>query len=107
MSKPRVKVPGSAAAGEEITIKTLISHPMESGQRKDKKTGEKIPRKIINSFSATFNGQEVFSAAMEPAISSNPFMEFKMNVPESGEFHFKWVDDDGSVSEATKSITVS
>ena len=36
--KPRVKAPKTAAAGEVVTIKTLISHPMESGQRKDKKT---------------------------------------------------------------------
>ena len=41
--KARVKVPKSAAAGEDIVIKTLISHPMESGQRKDS-DGNKIPR---------------------------------------------------------------
>jgi len=45
--KPRVKVPKKAAAGDVITIKTLISHKMESGQRKDKE-GNVIPRSIIN-----------------------------------------------------------
>ena len=64
--KPRVKVPKKAKAGEAVTIKTLISHPMESGQRKDKK-GNIIPRKIINKFVATFNGEEAFSATIEPA----------------------------------------
>ena len=47
--KPRVKVPKSASAGETITIKTLISHTMESGQRKDKQ-GNVIPRSIIHRF---------------------------------------------------------
>lgn len=47
--KPRVKVPKKAQAGEAITIKTLISHTMESGQRKDK-DGNTIPRSIINRF---------------------------------------------------------
>jgi len=104
--KPRVKVPKKASAGEVITIKTLISHDMESGQRKDKK-GELIPRKIINKFSAAFNGEEVFSADLEPAVSANPFIEFSLTLPGPGEFHFSWVDDDGSVYETTKSIASS
>ena len=52
--KPRVRVPKTAAIGEEITIKTLISHKMESGQRKDG-DGNVIPRSIINRFTADFN----------------------------------------------------
>ena len=106
MAKPRVKVPKSASAGDVITIKTLISHKMESGRRKDKKTGELIPRKIINAFKADFNGATVFEAALEPAISANPYIQFTAKVMESGEFHFSWTDDDGSVYEAKKSITV-
>ncbi|MXN65622.1 thiosulfate oxidation carrier complex protein SoxZ [Stappia sp. GBMRC 2046] len=103
--KPRVKVPKSANAGEVITIKTLISHPMESGQRRDKE-GNLIPRQIINSFKCEFNGTPVFSCDIEPAVSSNPYFEFKARVPESGEFKFTWVDDDGSVYEETKKIEV-
>ncbi|NRG19310.1 thiosulfate oxidation carrier complex protein SoxZ [Rhizobiales bacterium] len=103
--KPRVKVPKSADAGEIITIKTLISHPMESGQRKDKE-GNLIPRQIINRFSCEFNGTPVFACDIEPAVSSNPYFEFKARVPESGEFKFIWVDDDGSVYEETKKIEV-
>ena len=106
MAKPRVKVPKSASAGDVVTIKTLISHKMESGQRKDKKSGEMIPRKIINAFKADFNGKTVFSAALEPAISANPYIQFTTRVMESGEFHFTWTDDDGTVYEAKKSITV-
>jgi len=104
--KPRVRVPKSATTGEVVTIKTIITHPMESGQRKDKKTGELIPRKIINRFSATFNGETVVSADIEPAVSANPYIEFTMKVPESGTLAFKWVDDDGSVYTEEKAITV-
>jgi sulfur-oxidizing protein SoxZ len=105
-SKPRVKVPSKASAGEIITIKTLINHNMESGQRKDAKTGEKIPRKIIKQFDATFNGQTVISVNLDPAISANPYFQFQAKVDKSGEFHFKWTDDDGSIYEETKKITV-
>ncbi|MEJ5219294.1 thiosulfate oxidation carrier complex protein SoxZ [Cognatishimia sp. D5M38] len=104
--KPRVKVPKTAAAGDTITIKTLISHKMESGQRKDA-DGNTIPRSIINRFVAEFNGQSVIDVALEPAISTNPYFQFDAVVPESGEFKFTWYDDDGSVYETAKKISVS
>lgn len=105
-SKPRVKVPKTASAGDIITIKTLISHKMESGQRKDK-AGEVIPRMIINKFTCEFNGAVVFSADIDPAVSANPYLEFSARVDESGTFKFTWVDDDGSVYETEKEISVS
>lgn len=104
--KPRVKVPKTASAGETITIKTLISHQMESGQRKDD-DGNTIPRSIINRFTCDFNGQNVIDVTLEPAISTNPYFEFDSIVPESGEFTFTWYDDDGSVYEEKQAITVS
>ncbi|MDN2581833.1 thiosulfate oxidation carrier complex protein SoxZ [Aquibium sp. ELW1220] len=103
--KPRVKVPKTASAGEVIVIKTLISHEMESGQRKDK-DGNPIPRKIINKFSCAFNGKPVFSCDLDPAVSANPYFEFSARVPESGTFTFIWVDDDGSVYTDEQSIKV-
>ena len=104
--KPRVKVPKQAAAGETITIKTLISHTMESGQRKDA-DGNVIPRSTINRFTADFNGENVIDIKLEPAISTNPYFQFEAVVPESGEFKFTWYDDDGSVYDEAKKITVS
>ncbi|SDF35244.1 sulfur-oxidizing protein SoxZ [Salipiger thiooxidans] len=103
--KPRVKVPSKAAAGEAITIKTLISHPMESGQRKDS-SGNVIPRSIINRFTCEFNGESVIDITMEPAISTNPYFEFEATVPEAGEFKFTWYDDDGSVYKDSKKIEI-
>lgn len=103
--KPRVKVPKSASAGEAITIKTLISHKMESGQRKDKE-GNIIPRSIINRFTCEFNGQSVVDVTLEPAISTNPYIQFDATVPEAGDFVFTWYDDDGSVYDTKKSISV-
>ena len=104
--KPRVKVPKTAAAGDVITIKTLISHKMESGQRKDS-DGNKIPRKIINRFTCDFNGVNVIDVEMDPAISTNPFFQFEAKVPEAGEFKFTWYDDDGHIYEASKNIAIA
>jgi sulfur-oxidizing protein SoxZ len=104
--KPRIKLPKSAAAGETFSIKTLINHTMESGQRKDA-DGNLIPRSIINRFTTEFNGQTVVDVVMEPAISTNPYFEFEAVVPEAGEFKFTWYDDDGSIYEETKKIALA
>ena len=89
-----------------ITIKTLINHKMESGLRKDKKTGKLIPQNIINKFSAEFNGKPVFSADVRPAVFGEPYFQFKVKVPESGTFKFTWVDDNGSTYSTEKKISV-
>jgi sulfur-oxidizing protein SoxZ len=101
-----VKVPKTAAAGEVVTIKSLISHKMESGQRKDAE-GKLIPRSIINRFTCDFNGVNVIDVAMDPAISTNPYIEFDAKVDAAGEFKFTWYDDDGSVYEDKKSIEIA
>jgi sulfur-oxidizing protein SoxZ len=103
--KPRVKVPKSAKAGEVVTIKTLISHPMESGQRKDN-DGKVIPREIINRFTCDFEGTNVIDVTLEPAISTNPYVEFDAKVDKSGTFKFTWYDDDGSVYTDEQPIKV-
>lgn len=105
VSKPRVKLPKTAAAGEVITIKTLISHEMESGQRKDK-DGKVIPRKIINKFTVEFNGTKVFESDLDSAVSANPYIEFTVKVAESGTFKFTWLDDDGQTYTDEQKIEV-
>ncbi|MDP4796144.1 MAG: thiosulfate oxidation carrier complex protein SoxZ [Rhodospirillales bacterium] len=104
--KPRVRVQKTATKGEVVEIKTLISHNMESGRRKGK-DGKLVPRSIINKFTVTFNGKPVFSSDWAPSISANPYMSFFAKVNESGEFAFKWMDDDGSVYDSTAKITVA
>ena len=104
--KPRVKVPKSAKAGESIVLKTLISHPMESGQRKDSK-GEVIPRSIINRFTCEVGGKMVVDMTLEPAISTNPYIEFEAVIAEAGDIKFTWYDDDGSVYEDVKPIAIA
>jgi sulfur-oxidizing protein SoxZ len=104
-AKPRIKAPAEAAVGDVIAIKTLLSHKMESGQRKNDK-GEVIPRQIINSFVAKFNGEEFFSTVIEPAVSANPYIEFSFKAETSGEFEFTWTDDDGTVTTGKSALKV-
>ena len=102
---PRVRMPATAKAGEIIEVKTLISHEMESGQRRDA-AGQTVGRKIIKEFKATFNGREILRVDWHPAISANPYQSFFVRVPETGTFVFTWTDDDGSVYKAEQNVTV-
>ncbi len=103
--KPRVKIPKSVMAGDVITIKTLISHKMESGQRKDA-DGNTIPRDIINHFEAAYNGQIVFSVDIDPSVSANPYLEFSARILEAGTFTMKWTDDAGEVVEFSQDVAI-
>lgn len=102
---PRVRMPTTAKKDEVIEVKTLISHEMETGLRRDS-AGKAVPRKIIKKFVATFNGKEVLSADWHPAVSANPYQAFFVKVPETGTFEFAWHDDDGSVYKSSHKVTV-
>jgi sulfur-oxidizing protein SoxZ len=104
--KPRVKVPKSASKGDIIQIKTLISHKMETGTRKGK-DGKLIPRMIINNFTCSFEGKEVFSANMHPAVAANPYFAFYATATKSGNFEFAWTDDKGKKVTQKRPIKVS
>jgi len=82
MAKPRIKVPKTASAGDVIKIKALLSHKM-------------------------FDDALVFSCDIDPAVAANPYLEFRAKVEKSGTFKFVWTDDDGTVTEAEKSIEVT
>jgi sulfur-oxidizing protein SoxZ len=103
---PRVLVPGTAAKGEVVPIKTLISHPMETGLRHDSQ-GKVIPRRIINKFVCRYDGEEVFSADLHEAMAANPYLEFYVRATKSGRLHFEWVEDGGAVYTLEATLTVS
>ncbi|MFD2180628.1 thiosulfate oxidation carrier complex protein SoxZ [Rhodoplanes azumiensis] len=105
--KPRIRLDKKEAKkGDLVEVKALVAHIMESGQRKDK-DGNVIPRKIINKFTCEVNGKPVFAADLEPAVSANPYLQFKFRAEESGKVVLAWIDDDGSKIVGEETITVT
>ena len=105
MVRVLINVPKRVRKGEPFDVKLLISHPMESGQRRDT-VGQTIPRDIINSFVCTYNDEEVLSADLFPAIAANPFLTFAAVVHESGNLVMRFTDDHGAVQTETVDVTV-
>jgi sulfur-oxidizing protein SoxZ len=105
MTPALVNVPAKAKRGAVIEIKTLISHPMETGYRYGE-NGKVIPRDIINTFVCRYNGEEVFRADLHPAIAANPFITFSTVATESGTVELAWTDDHGLTRTQTAKIVV-
>lgn len=103
MSKALINVPKTAKRGETIAIKALISHVMETGFRPGR-DGVLLPRDIITSFVCKYNGEEVFSAELFPAVAANPYFAFHTKATESGTLTFTWTGDNGF--SATESVEI-
>ena len=101
-----INVPKTARHGEVIEIKTMIAHPMETGYRRDS-SGVAIPRNIITRFVCTYDGEEVFSAELFPAVAANPLIAFTTVALRSGTLAFSWTDDRGHTETTTVEITVT
>lgn len=102
---PRVRLPRSVTAGVPFRVRTRITHPMHTGLLRDR-DGKIVRRRIINRFSVRFDGEVAISVDLKRAVSADPYFEFEMAVPKSGELEFEWVDDDGSIYRLGKRIAV-
>ena len=103
---PRIEVPATVAKGEIFSVKTLISHPMETGLRHDDQGGV-IPRKIINKFVCRYGGVEVFSVDLHESVAANPFIEFFLRATDSGSLEFIWEEDGGGVFRLEHQLVVA
>ncbi len=104
MARALINVPATVKRGEVFEIKTLVSHPMETGYR-PKGDGTFYPRDIIQKFVCTLNGEEIFRADLYPAIAANPFIAFTTTATKSGLLMFSWIDDRGeAIMESAKLV---
>ncbi|UCH17023.1 MAG: thiosulfate oxidation carrier complex protein SoxZ [Burkholderiales bacterium] len=92
-------------AGDKATVRVLMAHEMETGQRKDS-AGKVIPAWFIQDVTATLNGKTVMTAEWGPAVSKNPFMQFTIKGAKAGDkVAISWVDNKGD--KRTDEATVS
>ncbi len=90
--------------GDSADVKVLISHPMETGQRKNEK-GELVPQHFITEVTATLNGKPVMSAQWSQAVSRNPFLGFKVKGAKAGDkVGVSWVDNKGEKSSIETTV---
>ena len=103
--KAWVRLSENIQRGQPVEIRAMIIHPQESGYRLDN-TGRAIPRNIVESFTCTYGGREVFRARLHPAMSTNPYFVFSVLAQDSGDLRFEWTDDHGDVATHTARLEV-
>lgn len=89
--------------GDKVLVRVLMSHEMETGQRKDS-SGKLVPAHFIQNVTATHNGKTVLSAEWGPAVSKNPFLQFQFSGGKPGDkVQITWTDNKGEkrTDEAT------
>jgi sulfur-oxidizing protein SoxZ len=91
--------------GDVADIKVLMNHPMETGLRKDAKTGQLVPAHFIQEVTATLGGKVVLSAELGSGVSKNPYLGFKVKGAKAGDkLVVNWVDNTGDKNSAEAEI---
>ncbi len=104
MAKKKIRV-RAKLKGNVVEVKALMSHPMETGLRKDKKTGKKIPAHFIKEVVAEHKGNKVIVAHWGVAISKNPYIAFKFTGAAKGDtLKVSWEDNMGESASAEVKI---
>lgn len=99
--KVRAKVTGGVTE-----VKALINHAMETGQRKDAKTGQVVPAHFIQEITCTHNGENVLTSQWGAAISKNPYLSFKFSGAKAGDtLKVSWVDNKGETDTVDATIS--
>jgi sulfur-oxidizing protein SoxZ len=99
-----IKIRAKLSDGE-TTVKCLMSHPMETGLRKDTKTGELVPAHFIQEVVCKVKDQIVMTAAWSGGVSKNPYLSFKFKGGAVGDpIVVSWTDNKGESQSATDSI---
>ena len=101
MSTIKIRAKESKGA---VTVKALMKHPMETGQRKDKKTGGKIPAHFIQEVIGKANGDEVITVHWGPAVSKNPYLTFVYSGSKGDKVELKWTDNKGNTDSKTVEV---
>jgi len=104
MAKKSIRI-RAQLKGDVTEVKALISHPMETGLRKDKKTGEKIPAHFIKDVNCEHKGKAVMVAHWGVAVSKNPYLSYKFKGGASGDVvKVSWTDNKGKSDSAEAKI---
>ncbi len=105
MRARRINMPATARSGETIEIKTLVLHPMITGHTAAGANTAK--RDIVHTFTALYDGAEIFRAELGPGIAANPLITFTTIATRSGDITFTWATDSGELVTEVKALTVT
>ena len=87
-----------------VTVKALMKHPMETGQRTNKKTGDRFPAHFIQEVVGKANGEEVITVHWGPAVSKNPYLTFAYSGSKGDKLELTWLDNQGNTDSQISEV---
>jgi len=103
MAKSTIKLRTKEKKGA-VEVKALITHPMETGLRKDKKTGKNIPAHYISEVKIDVNGANMLTADWSGSVSKNPFISFMYNGKKGDKVTLSWKDNQDQSDSAEAEV---
>lgn len=104
MAKKSIRI-RAKMKGSVTEVKALMSHPMETGLRKDKKTGKKIPEHFIQEVKCEHKGKTMVVGDWGVAVSKNPYLSIRFKGGSAGdEVKVSWLDNKGGKASGTAKI---
>ena len=105
MAKKKMKI-RAWIDGSKASVKAILFHPMETGLRKDKSSGKKIPAHYITEVTCEHNGKNVLTCLWGPGVSKNPFLSFKFKGAAKGDnLKISWLDNKGETGSSSSTIS--
>ena len=99
----KIRVKAKSKSDGIVDVKCLVSHPMETGRRKDKKTGKNHPEHFIQNLTVSINGKIMVDADINSSVSKNPYFRFRVKGTKGDKVDISWKDNKGkTASKKTK-----
>ena len=105
MRTHRVILPSTARSGEVVAVRTVIQHPMITGHTEA--GANTRARDIVHTFTAVYDGAEVFRADLMPGIAANPVLNFTFLATRTADVVLTWVEDKAQPTMLTRRLTVA
>jgi len=105
MMHSRLQIIPAKLPSQMTTVRLLIRHPMETGFRFDV-NGSPVTKNVIHTLTAQFDGKQVLQATLGSGMSADPFLEFQVRTPQSGELILQWQDDAGETGKVKALISL-
>jgi len=103
--KSMIKIkPKKYSVGDVVKVDFIVIHPMETGMRKDKKTGKLIPAKYIDNIKFYYGDKLVTEMAVWESVSTNPYFSINLKVTHKDKLKVVYKDNTGELNEKSKTV---
>lgn len=102
----RIHIPERVTRDEPFEVRVLIQHPMETGYRFDA-DGTAVAKNVIHTLTVHFQSQLVWRAQLGTGVAANPYFQFWLKVPDSGELRVTWLDDQNQGASESRRVRVA